>query len=73
MPIVRDAIEDGDLDKLVGIMENDSEMMTFDQHAVEMYRQGIVSREEAISACRDEEGFIRVMSGIKSSGNKILK
>jgi len=72
VPIVRDAIIDGDLEKLVGIMINDSDMMTFDQHAVEMYRQGIVSREEAISACRDEEAFIRTMSGIKSTSGKVL-
>jgi twitching motility protein PilT len=72
VPIVRDAIIDGDLEKLTGIMENDSIMMSFDQHAVMMYKDGIVTREEAISACRDAEGFTRVLTGIKSSSGKIL-
>lgn len=72
VPIVRDAIIDGDLDKLTGIMENDSLMMSFDQHAVQMFRAGIVTREEAISACRDAEGFTRVLTGIKSSSGKLL-
>lgn len=72
VPIVRDAIIDGDLEKLTGIMENDSVMMSFDQHAVQMYRDGIVTREEAISACRDAEGFTRVLTGIKSSSGKLL-
>ncbi|MFM1921743.1 MAG: hypothetical protein RLZZ303_3377 [Candidatus Hydrogenedentota bacterium] len=73
VPIVRDAIIEGDLIKLVGIMENDSKMQTFDQHAVELFRKGWVTREEAISACRDEEGFERTITGIKSSTGKILK
>jgi twitching motility protein PilT len=73
VPIVRDAIVEGDLVKLVGIMENDSQMQTFDQHAVELFRKGWVTREEAITACRDEEGFERTMSGIRSSTGKILK
>ncbi len=73
VPIVRDAIEEGDLIKLVGIMENDSRMQTFDQHAVELFKKGIVAREDAVSACRDEEGFERTMSGIKASTSKILK
>ena len=71
--MVRDAIIDGDLEKIYGIIENDSVMQTFDQHAVEMFRDKIVSKEEAISACRDEEAFERVMSGIKSSTGKLLK
>jgi len=73
-PIVRDAIIDGDLDKLHGIIEVDSEMKSFDQHAVELYQANIVSREEAISACSDEEGFNRIISGIRSSeGRRLLK
>ncbi len=73
-PIVRDAILDGELDKLHGIIEVDSDMKTFDQHAVELYQAGLVSREEAISACANEEGFQRIISGIKSSeGRRILK
>jgi len=73
IPIVREAIIDGDLDKILGIMENDSLMQTFDQHAVELFRAGIVTREQAVSACRDEEAFGRIMSGIKSSTGKLLK
>ena len=73
-PIVRDAIIDGDLDKLHGIIEVDSDMRSFDQYAVELYKKGLVSKEEAISACSNEEGFERVISGIKSSeGRRLLK
>lgn len=72
-PIVRDAIEEGDLDKLHGIMEQDSEMQSFDQYAVELYKKDIVERSEAISACMDAEAFERVMSGIMSSSGKLLK
>ena len=73
IPMVRDAIIDDDLEKIHGIVENDSIMQNFDRHAVEMYRNKVVTKEEAISACRDEEGFERVMSGIKSSTGKLLK
>jgi len=73
-PIVRDAILDGELDKLSGIIEVDSDMKTFDQHAVELYQSGLVTKEEAISACSNEEGFQRIISGIKSSeGRRLLK
>ncbi len=73
-PIVRDAILDGDLGKLYGIIEVDSDMRSFDQYAVELFQKGLVTREEAISACANEEGFARVISGIKSSeGRKLLK
>jgi len=72
-PIVRDAILEGELDKLHGIIEIDTEMKTFDQHAVELYQAGKVTKEEAISACSNEEAFQRVISGIQSSeGRKIL-
>jgi len=73
-PIVRDAILEGELDKLHGIIEVDSDMLTFDQHAVELYRAGLVTKEEAISACANEEGFERIISGIQSSeGRRILR
>jgi len=73
-PIVRDAILEGEIDKLHSIIEVDSDMKTFDQHAVELYRQGLITKEEAVSACSNEEGFERIISGIKSSeGRKILK
>ncbi len=73
-PIVRDAILDGDLDKLWGIIEVDSDMRSFDQYAVELYQKGLVTKEEAISACSNEEGFQRVISGIKSTeGRRLLK
>ena len=73
-PIVRDAILDGDLNKLWGIIEVDSDMRSFDQYAVELYQKSIVTKEEAISACSNEEGFERICSGIKSSeGRKLLK
>jgi len=73
-PIVRDAILDGDLDKLHGIIEMEGDMRSFDQYAVELYQKGLVTKEEAISACANEEGFQRVISGIKSSeGRRLLK
>ena len=73
-PIVRDAILDGDIEKLHGIIEVDSDMRSFDQYALELYNRKIVTREEAIRACSSEEGFLRQVSGIKSSeGRKLLK
>ena len=49
-------------------------MKTFEQHAVELYQKGLISKEEAVSACANEEGFERIISGIKSSeGRRILK
>ncbi len=73
-PIVRDAILEGDLTKLYGIIEVDGDMRSFDQYAVELYQKGLVTKPEAISACANEEGFERIISGIKSSeGRKILK
>jgi twitching motility protein PilT len=72
-PIVRDAILEGDIEKLHAIIEVDPDMRSFDQYAVELYQKGLVTREEAISACSNEEGFERIISGIKSSeGRKIL-
>ena len=70
---MRDAILDGDLDKLHGIIEVDSEMKTFDQYAVSLYEEDKVTREEAISACSDLESFERVTSGIQTSTGKLLK
>ena len=73
-PIVRDAILDGEISKLHNIIEVDSDMKTFDQHAVELFQAGLVTKEEAVSACANEEGFERIISGIKSSeGRKLLK
>lgn len=73
-PIVRDAILDGDLDKLHGIIEVDSDMRSFDQYAVELFQKKIVTKEEAMTACSNEEGFQRIISGIKSSeGRRLLK
>ena len=72
-PIIRDAILEAELDKLYGIIEVDSEMKSFDQHAVELYRAGLVTKQEAVSAFTNEEAFERVISGISSSeSRKIL-
>lgn len=71
-PIVRDAILDGDIEKLHGIIEGDTEMKSFDEYAVNLYDQQKVSREEAISACSDEEAFLRVTSGIKGMKGRLL-
>jgi len=74
LPMVRDAILEGDIQRLHNIIEVDNDMKSFDQYAVELFRKGIVSREEAISACKDEEAFIRVTTGIKGTeGRKLLK
>jgi hypothetical protein len=54
-------------------MEQDSEMRSFDQYAVDLFKNGVVERSEAISACADVEAFERVMSGIQSSSGKLLK
>jgi Tfp pilus assembly pilus retraction ATPase PilT len=49
-------------------------MKSFDQYAVELYKKGLVTREEAVSACSDEEAFQRVITGIKGTeGRKLLK
>jgi twitching motility protein PilT len=69
-PIIKEAIQEGDLDKISGMIENDMEMTSFDQYAVKLYQEGLVTREEAISACSDAQGFERIMSGIKSSGSR---
>ena len=72
-PLVRDAILEAEIERLHQIIEVDSEMKLFDQHAVELYQTDMVTREEAISACSNEQAFERIISGIKSSeGRKIL-
>ncbi len=72
-PLVRDAILEGEIERLHSIIEVDSDMKLFDQHAVELYQSGTVTREEAVSACSNEQAFDRIISGIKSSeGRKIL-
>lgn len=73
-PIVRDAILESQIEKLAGVIETDSDMKTFDQHAVELFQAGMVTKEEALSACSNNEAFDRIISGIKSSeGRKLLK
>ena len=74
LPMIRDAILEGEIERLHNIIEVSSGMHTFDQYAVDLFRKGLVSREEAISACRDEESFTRVTSGIQGTeGRKLLK
>ena len=72
-PMVRDAILEGEIQRLYNIIEVSSDMKSFDQYAVDLYRREMVTREEAISSCSDEEGFTRVTSGIQTStGSKVL-
>lgn len=71
-PIVREAILEGDIDRLHGVIEVDTEMKTFDQYAVELYKRELVTKEEAISACREPEGFKRVLTGIKGRAGRLL-
>lgn len=72
-PIVRDAILEAEIGRLHNIIEVDSDMKSFDQYAVELFQRGVVERDEAISACSDEEGFERVVSGIKGTeGRRLL-
>jgi twitching motility protein PilT len=74
LPMVRDAILEGDIERLYNIIEVDTQMRSFDQYAVDLYKAGRVTREEAISACKDEEAFQRVITGIKGTeGRKLLK
>lgn len=70
--LVREAILEGDIERLHGVIEVDSEMKTFDQYAVELYQKELVTQEEAISACREPEGFKRVLTGIKGRAGKLL-
>ena len=73
-PIVRDAILEGDIEKLHSIIEVDGDMRSFDQYALDLYNKKLVTREEAITACSSEEGFIRQVAGIKGTeGRKLLK
>ena len=72
-PTARSSTMRRDIQRLYNIIEVDTEMKSFDQYAVELYEREMVTREEAISACSDEEAFTRVTSGIKSSeGRKLL-
>lgn len=74
LPMVRDAILEGDLQRLFNIIEIDNVMQSFDQYAVNLYNKDIIDRETAIDACSDEEAFIRITSGIKGTeGRKLLK
>ena len=72
LPMVRDAILEGDIDRLNGVIEVDTEMRSFDQYAVDLYKAGKVDEHEAISACREPEGFKRVLTGIKGRAGKLL-
>lgn len=73
-PIVRDSILESQIDKLAGVIETDTDMKSFDQHAVELFQAGLVTKEEALTACSNIEAFDRHISGIKSSeGRKLLK
>lgn len=73
IPMVRDAVLEGEIQRLYSIIEAHTEMRSFDQYAVQLYQEGKVTKEQAISACSDEEAFVRVTSGIKSSeGRKVL-
>ncbi len=72
-PLVRDAILENDIGRLYGIIEVDSDMKSFDQYAVELFQRELVTKEEAMSACSNDEAFERVISGIKTSeGRKLL-
>ena len=74
LPMVKDSILEGEIQRLHNIIEVDSDMRSFDQYAVELFKRGVVEREVAITACSDEEGFNRVVSGIKGTeGRKLLK
>ena len=72
-PLVRDAILENDIGRLHSIIEIDPDMKSFDEYAVDLYKSGEVTKEEALSACSDEQAFERIISGIKSSeGRKLL-
>ena len=74
MGALRDAILEGEIGKLRDIILVDTDMKTFDQYAVDLYKRDLVDKDEAISACSDHEAFTRITSGIKSSeGRKLMK
>lgn len=72
-PIVRESIMEGAIDRLQGLMEIDTKMTTFDKYAVKLYQDGKVSKEEAVSACKDLEAFERITTGITGFQGKLLK
>lgn len=47
-------------------------MKSFDQYAVELFEKEVVSKEEAISACRDPEAFERIVTGISGMAGGFL-
>jgi twitching motility protein PilT len=71
-PIVRDAILEGEIGRLHDIIEVDTEMSTFDQYAVDLFKRGLVEKEEAMSACSNLGSFERITSGIQSSESRKL-
>lgn len=74
LPMVADAILEGNIEMLTNIIEVDTDMQSFEQGALALFRAGKITREEALSACRDEESFERQVSGIKGTeGRRLLK
>ena len=47
-------------------------MKSFDQYAVELYEKEVITKEEAISACRDPEAFERIVTGISGLAGGLL-
>lgn len=71
-PLVKEAILEADIARLNGVIEIDTEMKTFDQYAVELFKKELVTESEAMSACREPEGFKRVLTGIKGRSGRLL-
>jgi len=47
-PMIKDLIMKGDIDSIKEIMDKSEEMQTFDNHIYQLYKDGIVSLEEAL-------------------------
>ena len=72
IPLVKDAILEGEIGRLHSIIEIDPSMKSFDQYAVELYEREVVTKEEAVSACRDPEAFERIVTGISGMAGGLL-
>ncbi|HIO97903.1 MAG TPA: PilT/PilU family type 4a pilus ATPase, partial [Leucothrix sp.] len=47
-PMIKDLIMKGDIDSIKEIMDKSEEMQTFDNHIYQLYKEGIISLEEAL-------------------------
>ncbi|MFT5483057.1 MAG: twitching motility protein PilU [Halieaceae bacterium] len=72
-PRVADLIRGGEVHELKGVMKRSNElgMQTFDQSIFELYRQGTISYEDALS-CADSANDLRLMIKLHDDGSDSL-